>query len=98
MCKQVKMENTTSYQNLLHHPKWFEKRDQILKRDNKKCLGCGNKENLQVHHRQYHFSKKNKSFVPPWQYKERYLITLCNHCHLTGHKIHTKTPIFNINQ
>jgi hypothetical protein len=85
-----------NYQILLKHPLWFEKRVQILKRDNNKCINCGGIDKLQVHHRQYHFSKTSKTFAPPWNYKNKYLITLCNNCHNSGHKIHKTIPTFII--
>jgi hypothetical protein len=87
----------SNYQLLLKHPKWFEKRSQIIKRDMNRCIVCGSSDKIEVHHRQYHFSKSLKSFVPPWGYKNSYLITLCNSCHDTGHKTYKSIPTFNIN-
>ena len=85
----------THYNSLLSSPKWFEKRKIILNRDNNKCLGCGSKDGLQVHHRQYHIDKKTGKFVLPWNYKTKNLITLCAVCHLAGHSLY-KVPVFEI--
>ena len=84
------------YQLLLKHPKWFERRKSILKRDKNQCVLCTSKIQLEVHHRQYHFSKSKNTFVPPWQYDEKYLITICNNCHQKGHQQIKKIPIFKI--
>lgn len=87
----------TNYISLLKHPKWFEKRKQILLRDNSKCLLCGNGERLQVHHRQYQFKIKSGMFELPWMYSAKYLITLCNNCHSKGH-LKFKIPIIKLNK
>jgi 5-methylcytosine-specific restriction endonuclease McrA len=87
--------NTKSYSELLQNPKWFDKRDEILKRDEYQCRCCSKQSNLQVHHRQYHFIKKANEFKKPWEYTDRYLITLCNSCHSLGH-LKLKVPVFNI--
>ena len=89
-------EMTHNYQMLLKHPKWFEKRRQILKRDNSKCFICESSIKLEVHHRQYHFSESKNSLIPPWEYKNSHLITLCNYCHNTGHKTYKSIPTFKI--
>lgn len=86
---------TTNYNTLLKTTRWYEKRKTILSRDNKKCRACGSISGLQVHHRQYHISLKTGLFLLPWEYADRYLITLCNQCHEAGHK-KFKIPTFNI--
>lgn len=83
----------SEYLNQLNDPRWHAKRDEILKRDNYKCRNCGSTENLQVHHRQYHYSSKQKKFNKIWDYSNHYLITLCAKCHQLGHK-HYKVPVF----
>lgn len=75
----------SNYNILLKNPKWFEKRKIILERDNNKCFNCGSSEDLQVHHRQYHISKRIRNFILPWNYPNKYLITLCEKCHKMGH-------------
>lgn len=68
------------YYSLLLHPKWKRKRKMILVRDNYKCTVCGSTRNLVVHHTFY----KSDSF--PWQYRNKDLITLCQHCHEDYHR------------
>jgi len=75
-----------SYGALLFDPRWKAKRLMILKRDTNKCIICKSPENLQIHHRQYHFIKSIKSFSPPWDYEDKLLITLCQFCHQKGHR------------
>ena len=55
----------TDYKSLLKNPRWFQKRKVILERDNNKCINCGSADGLQVHHRQYHISKKINNFILP---------------------------------
>jgi 5-methylcytosine-specific restriction endonuclease McrA len=83
------------YDNLLKMPQWYARREEILKRDKNKCLSCGSLSDLQVHHRQYHISLKTGLFLLPWEYADRYLITVCSNCHEEGHK-RFKIPTFNI--
>ena len=77
-----------SYNALLFDPRWKDKRKEILKRDNYCCIVCKSKENVQVHHRQYHFIRKHKSFKKPWEYSNSLLISLCKKCHQKGHQLY----------
>lgn len=86
---------TTEYYNLLKSPQWLEKRKTILERDNNKCRCCGGTKALQVHHRQYHVSKRTGEMQLPWKYENKYLITLCEKCHSAGHT-KFKVPTFTI--
>lgn len=46
-----------------------------------------------VHHKQYHIDKNGRK-LRPWEYNDKYLITLCSSCHQRGHAkfdIPTKT-------
>ena len=88
----AKMNNRIIYQKLLKHPKWFNKRTEILKRDLMRCACCGSNHELNVHHKQYQINSKNQ-FIAPWQYESRYLITLCKKCHDIGHKQYN-IPVF----
>jgi hypothetical protein len=81
-----------SYGYLLFDKRWKEKRAIILNRDINRCINCGNDENLEVHHRQYHYIISLKKFKAPWEYSEKMLITLCNTCHQRGHS-KFKVPI-----
>lgn len=73
------------YSALLKDIRWKAKRSLVLKRDQKKCRVCGVESSLQVHHRQYHFSKMLDKKLDPWEYPIRLLITLCKNCHQRGH-------------
>jgi len=48
-------EKHGSYGALLFDKRWKDKRGIILSRDNNQCVICGHGEELEVHHRQYHF-------------------------------------------
>jgi 5-methylcytosine-specific restriction endonuclease McrA len=85
----------TEYNDLLSSAQWLEKRKIILSRDNNKCQCCGKVNGLQVHHRQYHIDKTSKEFRLPWDYQNKYLITLCDNCHSAGHS-KFKVPTFII--
>jgi len=74
------------YLSLLKSPRWFQKRKEILERDGNKCRNCGSVKNLEVHHKQYHYHKATKTMVMPWNYDNKYLITLCKVCHELGTK------------
>lgn len=74
-----------SYKFKLFDRKWQIKRQEILKRDHSACILCGEKEHLVIHHKQYHFVTRLSKFKDPWDYDNRYLITLCSRCHQKGH-------------
>lgn len=84
-----------SYGALLLHPKWKAKRQEILVRDIHRCVHCSNDQDLQVHHRQYHFIIAQQKFRLPWEYPNSLLITLCQSCHNKGHNKY-KVPTINI--
>jgi 5-methylcytosine-specific restriction endonuclease McrA len=59
--------------------RWIQLREMILKRDNHKCVRCGNSNGeLNVHHLSY--DRGNVWETPPEK-----LITLCKACHKTEH-------------
>jgi hypothetical protein len=89
------MNTTNTYGTLLKSPQWFRKREAILARDNNKCRNCGCSNKLNVHHKQYHISRKTGKFILPWEYLPKYLITLCEGCHSIGHS-KFKIPTFKI--
>lgn len=77
MLKLVKQNlRKKRYKSYLKSPRWKAKRKRVLARDGFKCVRCGNKYNLQVHHLTY-----KRIF------KERLsdLITLCQSCHKKEH-------------
>ena len=74
-----------TYGALLFDQRWITKRAEILLRDNHQCVICSRQENLQVHHRQYHYVKALEQFKAPWDYDNNLMITLCEQCHSRGH-------------
>ena len=89
------MLNRKLYKEKLQDKRWSLKRERILERDGHRCVICGNRDNLVVHHKQYHFSKLLNRFYDPWDYQDKYLITLCESCHRRGHELYN-IPTFNI--
>ena len=61
------------YSDQIRNGNWYEKRDNILRRDNYKCRICGSKEQIQVHHLAYEGLA--------WQVRDSDLITVCDKCH-----------------
>lgn len=84
-----------SYGALLFNPKWKEKRKKILERDGFHCIVCGSMENLEVHHKQYHVTPDGLKYAP-WNYDDKFLVTICKKCHQSGHT-KFKIPVFEIN-
>ena len=79
-------DNHGSYGKLLLDVKWKEFRKIIIQRDNHKCTICDCVSDLQVHHKQYHFSETSRTFKKPWEYNTSLLITICKKCHDFGHR------------
>lgn len=92
-----KNEAQIPYRELLLDKKWMEKRAHIIKRDGFKCAICGSKFRLVVHHKQYHFNTRTNKKFAPWDYDDKYLVTLCESCHRRGHQSF-KIPKKNINR
>lgn len=69
------MPDNRSYDEKLKDPKWFERRRQILSRDNLQCTQCGSESDLCVHHKKY------INGYQPWDYPDDLLVTLCKECH-----------------
>lgn len=61
-------------QNEKSKTKWEQVRNQILERDNFKCIVCG-KPATQVHH--IHLRSKRKDLI----YEKNNLVSLCDRCH-----------------
>ena len=85
-------QNHGSYGALLFDKRWKSYRKKILNRDNNTCIVCNSKDELQAHHKQYHFSEILKTFKKPWEYPESVVITICKKCHQKGHSKY-KVPI-----
>lgn len=72
------MATPLSYKEQLLHPKWRERRLQILMRDSYTCNKCpnnGENSQLDVHHKYYLMGKM------AWEYDDIVLETLCTKCH-----------------
>ena len=65
------------YKQYLKSDKWHKKRLAVLQRDGFRCVRCGSKNQLQVHHKTY-----RNIFNEPLSD----LITLCKKCHKKQHK------------
>lgn len=89
--KNLDKDNHGAYGALLFDPRWRKKRALILERDKHKCLNCGSRESLQVHHRQYHYKLRTQTYKAPWDYPNKLLISLCEECHKRGHQLY-KVP------
>lgn len=76
------------YQSELKDNRWKELSLRVMKRDGYKCMLCGSKHNLNVHHMEYEKGKK------AWEYSTAVLITLCKDCHQKVHadKNHELNP------
>lgn len=81
-----------SYEGLLLTNEWKQKRQEILKRDHNQCQVCLSEDELQIHHRQYHYSLVLRKYRKPWEYSNNLLITLCKKCHQKGHQLF-KVPV-----
>ena len=84
-----------TYRRRLLREEWKAKRKIILRRDGHRCRHCGAEKDLQVHHRQYHVEKITGRWKKPWDYEDRYLITLCDGCHRRGHALYA-VPEFTV--
>lgn len=72
-------ENFISYSDLCDDPRWHEKREKILKRDDYICQLCGIQcDDVVAHHKIY------RNGLNPWEYPDDDLITLCRDCHGKG--------------
>lgn len=70
-----------TYSEKLKDPRWKEKRDVILRRDNRTCRWCGAKGGeMEVHHTIY-FG------LDPWEYRDESMITLCPICHSEAERL-----------
>ncbi len=79
------LSQPNSYRELLFDARWLNKKAAIIKRDNFCCAICGSTNHIVVHHKQYHYKRKEQRKCYPWEYDDKYLITLCENCHKRGH-------------
>lgn len=75
LVKQVKGK---SYREFLNSEYWKRVRAKVLKRDNYKCVICGSKFELQVHHDSYKNHFREHLHLGD-------LMTLCKCCHKEHH-------------
>jgi 5-methylcytosine-specific restriction endonuclease McrA len=88
----------TNLQNGYDDPRWKQKRLEIIGRDSSTCQNCGKtfpRQLLNVHHRCYRQYTSGES-VPPWDYQDHELITLCRPCHEKGHELYGQAPVYII--
>ena len=71
------------YSEKLLDARWLRKAKSIRQRDGYMCTKCMCRGKLEVHHKVY-VSGRN-----PWEYDDRYLVTLCTKCHA---KVHENNP------
>lgn len=65
-----------TYSEKLKDPRWQRKRLEIMHRDEFRCRVCGDEaKTLHIHHVRYIKGRE------PWEYKDFYLVTLCEDCH-----------------
>ncbi|UXO94091.1 HNH endonuclease [Pseudanabaena phage Pan5] len=77
-----------TYKEKLLDPRWQKKRLEIMNRDGFKCVYCGEeKETLNVHHCVY------AEGTDPWEYYDRFLVTLCKNCHEKEHSKESESAI-----
>lgn len=79
--KSKQHKTKEQYYKELKNPKWFKRREEILKLDDNTCCYCETKDNLQVHHKEYLGNMK------AWEYTDKLLITVCKSCHESIHKL-----------
>lgn len=66
----------TPYAEKLKDPRWWKKRERILRRCANSCEECGSESaSLEVHHCYYRYGRE------PWQYPDGALLGLCRKCH-----------------
>ena len=82
--ERIQQRKPSSYSDLLNTEEWRNKRLKIIKRDNCRCIYCGNRFHLHVHHK-YYSAYPNGVLVDPWNYPDDALITLCSYCHQRVH-------------
>ena len=82
---QHKKGRKSNYAKSLNNEYFKEVRRRVLLRDDFKCVNCGSKLFLEVHHKTYYVNGKSIVGCELEYLKE--LVTLCENCHK---KIHNK--------
>lgn len=79
--KPKKKKERISYHLQLQDKRWLKRREEIFAVKGKVCSRCGATVNLHVHHLRYLYGKM------AWEYKDKDLVVLCDHCHKAAHCI-----------
>lgn len=83
------MSKQRSYAEKLLDPRWQRLKGNIYRRDNFRCVKCGNGElTIHVHHLRYPESGN------PWDAPPEWLETLCERHHCEAHGIPYKPALF----
>jgi 5-methylcytosine-specific restriction endonuclease McrA len=88
--KKESVKEKLTYAEQLSDKRWFKRREEIFRAKGRVCSKCGSKDNLQIHHIQYLPNKL------AWEYKNKYLIVLCEKCHKKAHCIDLDEEFFRI--
>jgi hypothetical protein len=76
--ERTKLRLRILYHKYLLTDEWIRIRNTVLSRDKHKCVKCGSKSNLTVHHTDYIFIYQESRDLS-------LLITLCKECHKKIH-------------
>lgn len=79
--KPKKKKERIPYHLQLQDKRWLKRREEIFAVKGKVCSRCGATVNLHVHHLRYLYGKM------AWEYKDKDLVVLCDHCHKAAHCI-----------
>lgn len=86
--KAKKQSGNLSYEKQLKTKEWKEKRRHIFETKGRKCSICGTTtEILQIHHVRYLSGRL------AWEYKDKYLVVVCQHCHQKIHGFRTTSGL-----
>lgn len=69
-----------NYKEQLKTDEWKEKRQEIIDIYGNRCVGCGCKSKIEVHHTRYF------SGLMAWEYSNDNLAPLCPECHANFHQ------------
>lgn len=72
--------NQEEYSQLLTHPLWEAKRQEVFVKYGKQCSECASVKHVEVHHKTYSQGKL------PWEYPLENFLVLCEKCHGKHHK------------
>ncbi len=72
----IELPDKVDFEKQYTDPRWYEKREAILRDRNYTCQGCGEKDcTLQIHHAYYEMD------LMAWEYDDDTLWCLCLECH-----------------